>query len=297
MLKAYSIYKDLTKEACDIIEQAGIELELSNSNKRPTKEELINLLKNYDILIIGIKEYLTEDMLEGITTNKIIATLSIGVDHIDKNFANSELITIVNAPTANVTSVAEHIFALILALKKKIIESNEITINGKHKRSLTRRGKDINGSTLGIIGAGKISREVIKIAKIFNMEIYCNTLHPEQHKDLEKNGVKFVDLDTLLSNCDIITANIPLTDNSNNLISKEKIKLMKKDATFINTSRSKIVDVEELIKYADENETFNVGLDIDIEDYEELLKIRRNNVIVTPHIAGVTRRINKKNGH
>ena len=67
---------------------------------------------------------------------------------------------------------------------------------------------------------------------------------------------------------------------------------MKKDATFINTSRAKIVDVEELIKYADENDTFNVGLDIDIEDYREILKIKRNNVIVTPHIAGVTRRIN-----
>lgn len=297
MLKAYSIYKDFTKEACDIIKNAGVELELSNSNKRPNKEELVNLLKAYDILIIGIKEYMTEDMLKFVTTNKIVATLSIGVDHIDKKFADSKLITVVNAPTANVISVAEHIFALILSLKKRIIEANELTIEGKTKRSLTRRGKDISESTLGLIGAGKISREVIKIAKTFNMKVYCNTLHPEKHQDLISSGVKFVELDTLLSNCDIITANIPLTDKSNNLISKEKIRLMKKDATFINTSRTKIVDVEELIKYADENETFNVGLDIDIEEYRELLKVKRNNVIVTPHIAGVTRRSNKKNGH
>ncbi len=292
MLKAYSIYRDFTKEACDIIKEAGIEVELSNSNKRVNKEELIKLLKTYDILIIGIEEYITLDMLEGITTNKIIATLSIGVDHIDKSFADSELITVVNAPTANVISVAEHIFGLILVLKKRIVEANQLVINGMTRKNLTRRGKDISESILGLIGAGKISREVIKIAKTFNMRIYCNTLHPEQHQDLKESGIEFVDLDTLLSNCDIITANLPLTDESNNLISKEKIRLMKKDATFINTSRAKIVDVEELIKYADENDTFNVGLDIDIEDYREILKIKRNNVIVTPHIAGVTRRIN-----
>lgn len=292
MLKAYSIYRDFTKEACDIIKEAGIEVELSNSNKRVNKEELIKLLKTYDILIIGIEEYMTLDMLEGITTNKIIATLSIGVDHIDKSFADSELITVVNAPTANVISVAEHIFGLILALKKRIVEANDLVINGKTRKNLTRRGKDISESILGLIGAGKISREVIKIAKTFNMRIYCNTLHPEQHQDLKESGIEFVELDTLLSNCDIITANLPLTDESNNLISKEKIRLMKKNATFINTSRAKIVDVEELIKYADENDTFNVGLDIDIEDYREILKIKRNNVIVTPHIAGVTRRIN-----
>ena len=245
-------------------------------------------------MIIGVKEKLTEDMLAKINKKKIIATLSIGVDHIDKSFFNSNLIRVINCQTSNVISVAEHIFALILGLKKRIIESNDITMQGGNKTQLSSRSNDISGSTIGIIGAGKISQEVIKIAKVFNMKIYCNTLNPEKHKDLLQQGVEFLDLDTLLTNSDIITVNIPLNEENKNLISKDKISLMKKSATFINTSRAEIVDMDELIKYADENKTFNVGLDIDAENYKELLETKRSNVIVTPHIAGVTKEAIKR---
>ena len=289
MLKAYSVFKDLDKNACEILRNNGIQLELSDCEERPNKEELIRLLNDYDILIIGVREKLTEDMLRVINNKKIIATLSIGIDHIDNSFFESDLIKVINCKTSNVISVAEHIFALILGLKKRIVEANEISIKGGTKRDLSERSNDISNSSIGIIGAGKISREVIEIAKVFNMRIYCNTLNPEKHQDLLKEGVEFVDLDKLLNISDIVTVNIPLNEESKNLISKDKIRLMKKTATFINTSRAEIVDMEELIKYADENDTFNVGLDIDAENYKEMLRTKRNNVIVTPHIAGVTK--------
>lgn len=294
MLKAYSIFKDLDKKACEIITNSGVQLDLSTSKERPNKDELLSLLKDYDILIIGVKERMTEDMLTQIHNKKIIATLSIGIDHIDKKFFDSSLVKVINCQTSNVISVAEHIFALILSLKKRIIEANTISMRGGNKTDLSKRSNDINCSTIGIVGAGKISREVIKIAKIFNMKIYCNTLNPDNHKDLLDEGVKFLELDELLSNSDIITVNIPLNEKNKNLISKEKISLMKKTATFINTSRAEIVDINELIEYADENKTFNVGLDIDVDNYKDILKIERNNVIVTPHIAGVTQEAIKR---
>lgn len=294
MLNAYSVFKDLDKKACEILRNSGIKLDISNSAERPNKEELLGLLNDYDILIIGVREKLTEDMLKGISKKKIIATLSIGVDHIDKCFFESDLIRIINCQTSNVISVAEHIFALILGLKKRIIEANEISIKGGTKRDLSARSNDISNSTIGIIGAGKISREVIKIAKVFNMKIYCNTLNPEKHKDLLQQGVEFTDLDNLLTISDIITVNIPLNEENKNLVSKDKIGLMKKTATFINTSRAEIVDMNELIRYADENITFNIGLDIDAENYKEILNVKRNNVIVTPHIAGVTKEAIKR---
>lgn len=128
MLKAYSVFKDLDKKACEILTNIGIQLELSNSEERPNKEELSKLLNDYDILIVGVKEKLTKDMLVNIDKKKIIATLSIGVDHIDKIFFESDLIKIINCQTSNVISVAEHIFALILSLKKRIIEANEIAL-------------------------------------------------------------------------------------------------------------------------------------------------------------------------
>lgn len=288
MLKAYSIFKDLDPKACEIITNVGIELELSPKGERSKKEELIELLKNYDILITGVKEKFTQDMLKEVKRKKIIATLSIGLDHIDKSFFESEYIKVINCPIANVISVAEHIFSLILSLKKRIIEANDISIKGGTKKDLSRRSQDISGSTIGIIGAGKIAKEVIKIAKVFDMKIVCYTLHPEKHQDLLEQDIQFLNLDELLANADIITVNIPLNEASENLISKDKIRLMKKSATFINTSRAEIVDMNALVKYADENETFNVGLDIDVENYKEILSVKRNNVIITPHIAGVT---------
>lgn len=294
MLRAYSVFKDLDKKACETLTNAGVELELSTSEERPNKEELLKLLNDYDILIIGVKERLTEDMLKAINNKKIIATLSIGVDHIDNSFFESNLIKVINCQTSNVISVAEHIFSLILSLKKRIIEANDIAMKGGTKKELSARSNDISNSTIGIIGAGKISREVIKIANVFNMKIYCNTLKPEKHKDLLEQGVEFLSLDELLSNSDIITVNIPLNNENKNLISKDKIRLMKKTATFINTSRAEIVDMNELIRYANENVTFNVGLDIDAENYKELLNTKRNNVIVTPHIAGVTKEAIKR---
>lgn len=294
MLRAYSIFKDLDKKACEILTNAGIQLELSTSEERPNKEELLKVLNDYDILIIGVKERLTEDMLKAISNKKIIATLSIGVDHIDNSFFESNLIKVINCYKSNVISVAEHIFSLILSLKKRIIEANDIAMNGGTKKDLSMRSNDISNSTIGIIGAGKISREVIKIANVFNMKIYCNTLNPEKHKDLLEQGVEFLSLDELLSNSDIITVNIPLNKENKNLISKDKIRIMKKTTTFINTSRAEIVDMNELIRYANENATFNVGLDIDAENYKELLNTKRNNVIVTPHIAGITKEAIKR---
>lgn len=294
MLKAYSIFKDLDQKACEIITNAGIQLELSQKEERPNKEDLVELLKNYDILIIGVKEKFTQDMLKEVNCKKVIATLSIGLDHIDKSFFESEYIKVINCPIANVISVAEHIFSLILSLKKRIIEANDISIKGGTKKDLSRRSQDISGSTIGMIGAGKIAKEVIKIAKVFDMKIVCYTLHPEKHQDLSEQDIQFLNLDELLANADIITVNIPLNEASENLISNDKIRLMKKSATFINTSRAEIVDMNALVKYADENETFNIGLDIDVENYKEILNVKRNNVIITPHIAGVTQEAIKR---
>lgn len=288
MLKAYSVFNDFDKQACEILKNAGIQIELSNTNGKTDKKQIIRLLKEYDILIISIREKLTKDILDEIKNKKIIATSSVGLDHIDDSFFNTDLVKVVNSPKANVISVAEHIFSLILGLKKRIIEANDVVLKGGTKKDVSKRSNDINGSTIGVIGAGKISREVIKIAKAFNMKIYCNTLHPEQNKDLLEQNVEFVELDTLLKNSDIISINIPMTEENRNFISRDKIRLMKKTATFINTSRAEIVDVDELIKYADENDTFNVGLDIDVEKYKDILNIKRKNVIVTPHTAGVT---------
>jgi len=290
MKKAYCVFENCSKEAQDIIRNAGIDLKINTTKDRPNGEQLISLLKEYDILIIGISSKLTAEMIEYVKKPIIIGTLSIGLDHIDKVFFENSLVKIVNIKLANTVSVAEHIFSLILGLNKRIYEGNHLVLNKQgHRKNIHERPDDISNKTLGLIGAGNITREVIKMAKVFNMKIKCYTRTPSKHQDLIEKGVEFVTLEEVLKESDIINISIPLTDKTNSLISKDKIQLMKPTATFINTSRTEVVDTNALIEYADLHDTFYVGLDIDLENYEELFSEYRENVIVTPHTAGISK--------
>ncbi len=289
MKKAYCGLPDFNDEAKQIIENAEIKLTI-DTGERPTGDKLINILQEYDILIIGVFSKLTADMIKYIKTPKIIASFSVGLDHIDKSFFESPLVTIVNIKTANALSVAEHVFSLILSLNKRVFESNQLVLDKRgHRKNVHERPEDIFGKTLGLIGCGNITAEIINFANVFKMKIKCYTKNPDKHKDMANKGVTFVSLNEVLQESDIVNVSIPLTSETRNLISKDKISLLKPTATFINTSRAEIVDTEALIAYADLYDTFYVGLDIDLDNYEELFSKYRNNVIVTPHTAGISK--------
>lgn len=290
MKKAYSVISNLSQDAITILENNNIKLTINDSDNIPNSKQLITLLHEYDILIIGVKTIVTKDILKYISSHKIIATLSIGLDHIDNEVRESDLIHVINIKNANTISVAEHIFSLILGLNKRVCESNNLVLQQKgHKKNLHERPEDISNKKLGLIGAGNITKEVIKIAKVFNIQLSCYTRNPNNHKDLLNYGVVFKSLDEVLKESDIINVSIPLTEETKYLISKDKIELMKSTATFINTSRVDIVDTKALIKKADRYNTFYVGLDIDLDEHKELLSQYRDNVIITPHSAGVSK--------
>lgn len=288
MLKGYCVISDYSKEAIRMFELAGIKLEISPSEKRPGEEELKKLVQEYDILIIGAKEKMTLAVYECATRLKILGTLSIGTDHIAEKFLSSRKIKVFNCPKSNVISVAEHTFGLILALQKKIVEGNNAAINGSGRNGINGLSHDLFGKKIGVIGAGKIAAEVINIAKAFHMDVLCYTFNPQKHFDLKCKGVNFVDLDMLLCESDIISVHLPLSELTEGLINDEKIKLVKKSAIFINTSRKQIMDISYLLEHADKNSNFGVGLDIDIEGLEEVIGKQRNNVLITPHIAGIS---------
>ena len=290
MKEAYSVISNLSQDAITILKNNNIQLTINSSDHIPNTEELINLLQVYDILIIGVKTIVSKDILKHVSSPKIIATLSIGLDHIDKEVRESDLVHVINIKDANTISVAEHIFSLILGLNKRVYESNNLVLQQKgHKKNLHERPEDISNKKLGLIGAGNITKEVIKIARVFNMQMSCYTRNPNNHKDLLEYDVVFKSLDEVLKESDIINVSIPLTEETKYLISKDKIELMKSTATFINTSRVDIVDTKALIEKADRYNTFYVGLDIDLDEHKELLSQYRDNVIITPHTAGVSK--------
>lgn len=290
MKKAYITFNGFDERAQAILRNAEIELAMNETESRTKGDELLTILEEYDIIVITAFSQLTADMLEHIHTPKIIATVSVGLDHIDRCFFESPLVKIVNIRTANSISVAEHIFSLILDLNKRVSESNKLVMEGNgFRRNLHERPEDISGKTLGLIGCGNITAEVIKIASVFNMKMKCYTNDADKHRDLIEKGIEFVSLDDVLKDSDIINVSVPLTEETYHMISEEKINLMKQTATFINTSRTDVVDTRALIRYADMHDTFYVGLDIDVGEYKDLFTQYRKNVIVTPHTAGATK--------
>ena len=290
-MKAYCAFTKLCNEPKKLLEDNGIKLTYNDVvGKIPNGDEITKLLEDYDILIIGTSSKITADLLKNIETPKIIATLSVGLDHIEKAVFDLPMVDVVNIKYANALSVAEHIFALILSLNKRIYESNHNVVNRQSKLNCCHeRPDDISGKTLGLIGAGNITREVIRIASAFDMKMICHTKNPQNHKDLLKIGVEFTELDDVLKSSDIITLGIPLSAETQNLISRDKIALMKPTATFINAARTHVADTQALIEYADRHDTFYVGLDIDLDEHEELLAKYRKNVITTHHTAGASK--------
>lgn len=260
------------------------------SDRRPSVDDLSKLVKEYEILIIGAKEQMNAEVYSNVTNLKILGTLSIGVDHIDKKFFNDRNIDVINCPFSNVVSVAEHTFALILALSKRLLEAHTASCTLQGRKGMASLPYEVCGKSMGIVGAGKIAKKVMEIGHAFKMQILCYTIHPEKHTDLKNLGVKFVSLDDLFVDSDIITVHLPLTDISKGLISSRLIKMMRSNALIINTSRSEIVDNIALADALKNKAIFGAGIDLDIDDVETP-KLYRGlcNVILTPHSAGVTK--------
>ena len=288
-MRAFSIFDDFPPSAIDLLEKHGISITLNPKGKdRPNGDALKSLLKGYDVLFISTAQKMPEEIFEDVSTLKIIGTASSGVDHIHIPADKHHLVKVANAPLANRSTVTEHTFALLLSLRKRLIEGRAIAARGLTKRAMDGNPVDLYGSTLGVIGAGGIASSVLRMAKCFGMKCLCWTLHPDNHDDLSDEGVSFVNIDTLLKKSDIVSVNIPLSEKTKNLISQERIGLMKETATFITTSRLEISDNKALMEKATRCPDFSVGMDVDAATIKDLWDQSMNNVIVTPHIGGGT---------
>lgn len=285
--KLYIIFKnfgkdsralDLLKEKCDVV--------INQTGKRPNKQELKKLVKEYDGIIIGVREIIDKEVLENSKLKlKFIGVLA-GKENIDLEECKKRNIAVFDIVGSNAISVAEHTFALIFGLAKNLLNIDKSVRNEEFDK-LRSSGIDLYGKTLGIIGAGYVAKEVVKRAKSFGMDILCWTLHPEKHKDL---GVKFVELDELLKNSDFVSIHIRFSEKTKNLIGKRELSLMKPTAFLINTSRGEIIDEDALIEALKNKQIVGAGLDVFEEEpthNKELFKL--NNVILTPHAAGISK--------
>jgi len=280
--KAFGKFSDAIKLLKEIAE-----IKRSKSEYPLKKDELIEEIKGCHALILG-PEKITAEIMDQSENLIIIARYGVGYDNIDIEAATKRGIIVTYTPHANSTSVAEHTFALILSLLRKIVEAN-LSIKSGEWIGIKFVGVELEGKTIGIIGAGAIGKKVAHIAKGFNMNILLYDIIKDEN--LEKNlNAKYVDLKELLMNSDIVSIHVPLNSKTYHMIGEKELRLMKENAILVNTARGPIIDEKALIKALKEGWIAGAALDVfEVEPPDKdnpLLKM--DNVICTPHSASYT---------
>ncbi|MEY2671641.1 MAG: hypothetical protein RL687_58 [Candidatus Parcubacteria bacterium] len=272
--------------------------------------ENIDKAASADILCVFINSEIKKDIIDALPNLKYIVTRSTGYDHIDGAYAKEKNIGVSNIPSYGSNTVAEFTFGLILNLSRKIFQASHQIKEGSHFELGKLKGFDLNGKTLGVVGTGRIGKNVIHMAKGFNMNILAYDLFPNAEYAAEQN-IKYVTLDEVLSGSDIVTMHAPYTKENHHLINKENIMRMKKGAYIVNTARGELIDTEALLLGIQSGILSGVGLDV-LEgerelkeefhlkysdehnhiDYKTLLQnhvlINIPEVIITPHVAFYT---------
>lgn len=262
-------------------------------------------LKKVEVLSIFIYSRITPEILKQAPRLKLIATRSTGFDHIDVAACRKRKIAVVNVPFYGENTVAEHTFALILALSRKVHQAYFRTIRGDFSFE-GLQGFDLKGKTIGIVGTGHIGLHAVRIAKGFGMNVIASD-PAKNSMAAETLGFEYVPFDALLSRSDIISLHAPYNPGTRHMINKDNIKKIKRGALLINTARGGLVDTEALALALDQGILAGAGLDV--LEGEELIKeerqilshefsvdrlktllqnhilLNRENVVITPHIA------------
>ena len=249
-------------------------------------------------------------VIETLPRLQMIASRSTGFDHIDTERCDERGITVANVPTYGENTVAEHVFALLLAISHRLVDAVDRTRRGDFSQQ-GLQGFDLAGRTLGIIGTGNIGRYVARIAKGFGMQVVAFDIKPDH--DLAKEiGFEYVEMDELLDRTDVVTLHVPGGEATRNLLSHAQFARMKRGAILINTARASVVDVDALLHALSDGTVAAAGLDVlpeepAIREEAELLRryfahehnldsllaghllLRMRNVIITPHSAFNTR--------
>ena len=216
---------------------------------------------------------------------KMISLWQTGFDNVDLEMATKRGVVVSNVPNYAFDSVAEFVFALALDLLRLVRLADMSLRKGKFNWRYYV-GHQLMGKTIGVIGTGNIGKRVIQIAHGFNMNVLAITAHPSSEK-AKTLGVKFTDLNTLLKESDIVTLHVPLTPDTEHMISASQLAKMKPTAILINTSRGKVVDEKALVD-ALKNKTI-AGAGLDVFEMEPLPVnsplIELEDVVLTPHIA------------
>lgn len=282
---------EISEKGVKRLEASGHEVDVRTKLK---EDELVSIIGDYDAMVVRSATKVTRKIIEA-SKLKVIGRAGVGVDNIDLQAATEKGILVMNAPSGNVISTAEHTIALILALARNIPQADKSLKSGKWDRK-KYTGRQLSGKVLGIIGLGKVGTEVAKRAIGLGMTViaYDPMVSPELAVKLH---VRLVDHDMLLSDADFITIHTPLTAQTKNLMGKDQLTRMKKTAFLINTARGGVINEEALFEALSEKVIAGAALDVyPKEPPEESKLLQLENCITTPHLAASTKEAQEEVG-
>ena len=275
---------NFSKKGVEILKREQWEVEESG---KLNPEQLKERIKGVDVLIVRSGTKVTREVIESADVLKVIGRAGVGIDNIDLKAATRRGIMVMNAPTGNTISAAEHTVALMLALARKIPHAHASLSKGLWEKKKFM-GVELFRKTLGIIGLGKVGSHVGKCALGLGMKVIGYDPFISKEK-AEKIGIKSVEWEELLKKSDFITLHVPLTPHTRHLIGKKEFVLMKNGVRIINCSRGGVIDEEALYEAIKKGKVAGAALDVfEKEPPENLPLLSLPEVIVTPHLGAST---------
>ncbi|MCD6567140.1 MAG: D-glycerate dehydrogenase [Dehalococcoidia bacterium] len=267
------------------------DVSLNEEDELLSKGELSDRVTDADALICLLGDRIDRDIINAGRKLRVISNFAVGYNNIDVDYATRQGIMVTNTPGVLTDTTADLTWALIMAVARRTVEGDSFMRSGKFSgwKPELMLGSDIHGSTLGIIGFGRIGQAVARRASGFNMQVlYCSS-KPVSREAALASRATYVELDTLLSRSDFVTLHVPLTDSTYHLIDENKLFLMKPTACLINTSRGPVVDERALVKSLHERKI--AGAALDVYENEPALSpglTELSNVVLTPHVGSAT---------
>lgn len=270
--------------AAQIFKERGVEVDVKPGL---TKEELIEIIGDYDGLAIRSSTKVTPNILKAAKKLKVIGRAGIGVDNIDVPAATDGGVVVMNTPFGNSITTAEHAIAMMMALARQIPQANASTQAGKWEKSKFM-GTELTGKTLGLIGCGNIGSVVAERALGLKMKViaFDPFLAVERAADI---GIQKVELEDLFKRADVISLHTPLTDQTRGIVGTEAFALMKEGARIVNCARGGLIDEAALKLALDEGKIAGAALDVfEVEPATENPLFGHERIICTPHLGAST---------
>lgn len=277
---------DPIRQACDV--------DLWEDELPPPRHELIRRVAGVDGILSLLTDRVDDELLDAAGPQlKVVSNFAVGFDNIDVPAVTRRRIPAGNTPGVLTETTADLAFALLMAAARRIPESVDYVREGRWQTwgPMLLMGVDIHGSTLGIVGFGRIGREMARRGRGFGMRILYHDVHPATPQEEAELGATRVEIDRLLRESDFVSLHVNLTDETHHLIDADALRAMKPTAVVVNTSRGPVVDPDALTSALRDGEIFAAGLDV--TEPEPLPAdhplVSLPNCVVVPHIASASR--------